>query len=147
MAVNYVRGPGGASQGSVIGTGFLASAVNTALANVMCAHADNPSVLLAFGLAMVSMAASAPFIASSRWRCSPVGGPPGQAGLGRPPGSMIMALTRGCRLRRASHCSRSSGGSNAGDARAAAPGYLRILLASISTEPSSMVVVNAAETS
>jgi len=40
MALNYVRGLGGAEQASVIGADLRTSAVNAALANAMCAHAD-----------------------------------------------------------------------------------------------------------
>ena len=40
MAVDYVRGLGGVEQASVIGAGFRTTAVNAALANAMCAHAD-----------------------------------------------------------------------------------------------------------
>ena len=40
MAVKYVRGLGGMAQASVIGTDFSTTAVNAALANAMCAHAD-----------------------------------------------------------------------------------------------------------
>jgi 2-methylcitrate dehydratase PrpD len=40
MAVKYVRGLGGAPQASVIGADFRTTAVNAALANGMCAHAD-----------------------------------------------------------------------------------------------------------
>ncbi len=40
MAVKYVRGLGGEPQASVIGTDFRTTAVNAALANGMCAHAD-----------------------------------------------------------------------------------------------------------
>jgi 2-methylcitrate dehydratase PrpD len=40
MAAKYVRGLGGAPQASVIGTEFRTTAVNAALANGMCAHAD-----------------------------------------------------------------------------------------------------------
>ena len=40
MAVKYVRGLGGEPQASVIGAGFRTTAVNAALANAMCAHAD-----------------------------------------------------------------------------------------------------------
>jgi 2-methylcitrate dehydratase PrpD len=40
MAVKYVRTLGGEPQASVIGSDFRTSAVNAALANAMCAHAD-----------------------------------------------------------------------------------------------------------
>jgi 2-methylcitrate dehydratase PrpD len=40
MAVKYVRRLGGAPQASVIGSDFQTTAVNAALANGMCAHAD-----------------------------------------------------------------------------------------------------------
>jgi 2-methylcitrate dehydratase PrpD len=40
MAVKYVRGLGGAPQASVVGADFRTTAVNAALANGMCAHAD-----------------------------------------------------------------------------------------------------------
>lgn len=40
MAVDYVRGLGGIEQASVIGANFRTTAVNAALANGMCAHAD-----------------------------------------------------------------------------------------------------------
>jgi 2-methylcitrate dehydratase PrpD len=40
MAVSYVRGLGGVEQASVIGSNFRTTAVNAALANGMCAHAD-----------------------------------------------------------------------------------------------------------
>jgi 2-methylcitrate dehydratase PrpD len=40
MAEKYVRGLGGAPQVSVIATDFRTTAVNAALANAMCAHAD-----------------------------------------------------------------------------------------------------------
>jgi hypothetical protein len=40
MAVKYVRGLGGEPQASVIGANFRTTAVNAALANAMCAHAD-----------------------------------------------------------------------------------------------------------
>ena len=40
MAVNYVRGLGGTEQASVIGADFRTTMVNAALANAMCAHAD-----------------------------------------------------------------------------------------------------------
>jgi 2-methylcitrate dehydratase PrpD len=40
MAVKYVRSLGGEQQASVIGTDFRTTAVNAALANAMCAHAD-----------------------------------------------------------------------------------------------------------
>src|SRR5579871_4490401 len=40
MAVKYVRGLGGEQQASVIGTDFRTTAINAALANAMCAHAD-----------------------------------------------------------------------------------------------------------
>jgi 2-methylcitrate dehydratase PrpD len=40
IAVDYVRGLGGVEQASVIGAGFRTTAVNAALANGMCAHAD-----------------------------------------------------------------------------------------------------------
>jgi 2-methylcitrate dehydratase PrpD len=40
MAAKYVRSLGGAPQASVIGTEFRTTAVNAALANGMCAHAD-----------------------------------------------------------------------------------------------------------
>jgi 2-methylcitrate dehydratase PrpD len=40
MAVDYVRALGGAEQASVIGANFRTTAVNAALANGMCAHAD-----------------------------------------------------------------------------------------------------------
>ncbi len=40
MALRYVRGLGGTAQASVIGTDFRTNAVDAALANAMCAHAD-----------------------------------------------------------------------------------------------------------
>jgi 2-methylcitrate dehydratase PrpD len=40
MAVKYVQGLGGAEQASVIGASFRTTTVNAALANAMCAHAD-----------------------------------------------------------------------------------------------------------
>ena len=40
MALAYVRGLGGAEQASVVGSQFRTNAVNAALANAMCAHAD-----------------------------------------------------------------------------------------------------------
>jgi 2-methylcitrate dehydratase PrpD len=40
MAVKYVRGLGGEQQASIIGSDFSTTAVNAALANAMCAHAD-----------------------------------------------------------------------------------------------------------
>lgn len=40
MALKYVRGLGGEQQASVIGSSFRTTAVNAALANAMCAHAD-----------------------------------------------------------------------------------------------------------
>lgn len=40
MAVKYVRGLGGEAQASVIGSSFRTTTVNAALANAMCAHAD-----------------------------------------------------------------------------------------------------------
>jgi 2-methylcitrate dehydratase PrpD len=40
MASNYVRGIGGNAQASVVVSGFRTSAANAALANGMCAHAD-----------------------------------------------------------------------------------------------------------
>ncbi|NVO17090.1 MAG: MmgE/PrpD family protein [Rhodoplanes sp.] len=40
IAVDYVRGLGGVEQASVIGASFRTTAVNAALANGMCAHAD-----------------------------------------------------------------------------------------------------------
>lgn len=40
IAVRYVRGLGGEQQASVIGADFRTTAVNAALANAMCAHAD-----------------------------------------------------------------------------------------------------------
>jgi 2-methylcitrate dehydratase PrpD len=40
MAVDYVRGLGGIEQATVIGTSFRTTAANAALANAMCAHAD-----------------------------------------------------------------------------------------------------------
>jgi 2-methylcitrate dehydratase PrpD len=40
MAVKYVKGLGGDEQASVIGASFRTTAVNAALANAMCAHAD-----------------------------------------------------------------------------------------------------------
>jgi len=40
MAVKYVRGLGGEPQASVIGADFRTTAINAALANAMCAHAD-----------------------------------------------------------------------------------------------------------
>lgn len=40
MALKYVRGLGGEQQASVIGTDFRTTAINAALANAMCAHAD-----------------------------------------------------------------------------------------------------------
>src|SRR3984893_3875894 len=42
MAVKYVKGLGGEEQASVIGASFRTTAVNAALANAMCAHADEP---------------------------------------------------------------------------------------------------------
>jgi 2-methylcitrate dehydratase PrpD len=40
MAVKYVQGLGGEEQASVIGASFRTTTVNAALANAMCAHAD-----------------------------------------------------------------------------------------------------------
>ncbi|KQQ41205.1 2-methylcitrate dehydratase [Methylobacterium sp. Leaf125] len=40
MAAGYVRGQGGVAQCSVVGTDLRTSAINAALANAMCAHAD-----------------------------------------------------------------------------------------------------------
>jgi len=40
MAVTYVRGLGGEPQASVIGAHFRTTTINAALANAMCAHAD-----------------------------------------------------------------------------------------------------------
>ena len=40
MAVDYVRGLGGTAQASVVAAGFRTNAANAALANAMCAHAD-----------------------------------------------------------------------------------------------------------
>jgi 2-methylcitrate dehydratase PrpD len=40
MAVKYVRGLGGEQQASVMGANFRTTMVNAALANAMCAHAD-----------------------------------------------------------------------------------------------------------
>jgi 2-methylcitrate dehydratase PrpD len=40
MAVKYVRSLGGEQQASVIGANFRTTAINAALANAMCAHAD-----------------------------------------------------------------------------------------------------------
>ena len=40
MAVDYVKSLGGAEQASVVGASFRTSAANAALANAMCAHAD-----------------------------------------------------------------------------------------------------------
>ena len=40
MAAKYVRGLGGEQQASVIGTDFRTTVINAALANAMCAHAD-----------------------------------------------------------------------------------------------------------
>jgi 2-methylcitrate dehydratase PrpD len=40
MAVNYVQGLGGQPQASVVGANFRTTVVNAALANAMCAHAD-----------------------------------------------------------------------------------------------------------
>jgi 2-methylcitrate dehydratase PrpD len=40
MAVKYVRTLGGEQQASVIGSNFRTTAINAALANAMCAHAD-----------------------------------------------------------------------------------------------------------
>lgn len=40
MAVQYVRGLGGEPQASVVGASFRTTTVNAALANAMCAHAD-----------------------------------------------------------------------------------------------------------
>jgi 2-methylcitrate dehydratase PrpD len=40
MALKYVRGLGGEQQASVVGSDFRTTAVNAALANAMCAHAD-----------------------------------------------------------------------------------------------------------
>jgi 2-methylcitrate dehydratase PrpD len=40
MALKYVRGLGGVEEASVIGSNFRTTAVNAALANAMCAHAD-----------------------------------------------------------------------------------------------------------
>jgi len=40
MAASYVRGQGGIAQCSVVGTDLRTSAINAALANAMCAHAD-----------------------------------------------------------------------------------------------------------
>jgi len=40
LAVKYVQGLGGEQQASVIGASFRTTAINAALANAMCAHAD-----------------------------------------------------------------------------------------------------------
>jgi len=40
MALKYVRTLGGAAQASVIGSSFRTTVINAALANAMCAHAD-----------------------------------------------------------------------------------------------------------
>jgi 2-methylcitrate dehydratase PrpD len=40
MAIKYVRGLGGEEQASVIGSSFRTTTINAALANAMCAHAD-----------------------------------------------------------------------------------------------------------
>jgi 2-methylcitrate dehydratase PrpD len=40
MATKYVRSLGGESQASIVGSDFRTTAVNAALANAMCAHAD-----------------------------------------------------------------------------------------------------------
>ncbi len=40
MATKYVLGLGGREEASVIGSGFRTNAINAALANAMCAHAD-----------------------------------------------------------------------------------------------------------
>ena len=40
MAVDYVRGLGGSEQASIVGSDFQTTVVNAALANAMCAHAD-----------------------------------------------------------------------------------------------------------
>ena len=40
LAVDYVRGLGGAEQATVIGASFRTTTVNAALANAMCGHAD-----------------------------------------------------------------------------------------------------------
>jgi 2-methylcitrate dehydratase PrpD len=40
MALKYVRGLGGVEEASVIGSSFRTTTVNAALANAMCAHAD-----------------------------------------------------------------------------------------------------------
>jgi 2-methylcitrate dehydratase PrpD len=40
MAVKYVRGLGGTEEASVIGASFRTTTINAALANAMCAHAD-----------------------------------------------------------------------------------------------------------
>ena len=40
MALKYVRTLGGDAQASVVGSDFRTTAVNAALANAMCAHAD-----------------------------------------------------------------------------------------------------------
>jgi 2-methylcitrate dehydratase PrpD len=40
LALDYVRGLGGVEQATVVGSGFRTSAINAALANGMCAHAD-----------------------------------------------------------------------------------------------------------
>jgi len=40
MALRYVRSLGGDAQASVVGSDFRTTAVNAALANAMCAHAD-----------------------------------------------------------------------------------------------------------
>jgi 2-methylcitrate dehydratase PrpD len=40
LAVQYIRGQGGAEEASVIGANFRTTTVNAALANAMCAHAD-----------------------------------------------------------------------------------------------------------
>jgi 2-methylcitrate dehydratase PrpD len=40
MALKYVRGLGGVEEASVIGSNFRTTTVNAALANAMCAHAD-----------------------------------------------------------------------------------------------------------
>lgn len=40
LALQYVAGLGGAQQASVVGSGFRTTTINAALANAMCAHAD-----------------------------------------------------------------------------------------------------------
>jgi len=40
LALDYVRGLGGVEQASIVGSDFRTAAVNAALANAMCAHAD-----------------------------------------------------------------------------------------------------------